>query len=284
MSVEVANGADRHTGWGRHSKAKTADEGQKKERKWSSIFWSSRRGRGWAESYLAWGARWGMIFLSSVNLEGFKIHVGFKRSTRWKFVGWKTLCNISSRTNCTDIHVQQEMKRASAGGENKHDTLIYLLLRPSIAIQKWHCSILTAMTVRISLQWDIFPQHLTRPGSCIDFPPCFLILGLGHTGETHLHMQQYIRAKQLPITTKFSLPPFSKEEVRVCMENERSFALPETTPGVVLRRKTTTNEPGIDCCFTARRSFTWATIFYAHRKFDRANWSIYYWYALLLFH
>lgn len=33
-------------------------------------------------------------------------------------------------------------------------------------------------------------------------------------GETHLHMQQYIRATQLPITSKFTLPPFSKQEVR----------------------------------------------------------------------
>ncbi len=32
-------------------------------------------------------------------------------------------------------------------------------------------------------------------------------------GETHLHMQQYIRATQLPITTKFTLSPFTKEEV-----------------------------------------------------------------------
>lgn len=33
-------------------------------------------------------------------------------------------------------------------------------------------------------------------------------------GEAHLHMQQYIRATQLPITTKFTLSPFTKEEVR----------------------------------------------------------------------
>lgn len=34
-------------------------------------------------------------------------------------------------------------------------------------------------------------------------------------GETHLNMQQYIRATQLPITTKFSLPPFTKPDVRI---------------------------------------------------------------------
>lgn len=34
-------------------------------------------------------------------------------------------------------------------------------------------------------------------------------------GETHLNMQQYIRATQLPITTKFSLPPFTKPDVRL---------------------------------------------------------------------
>ncbi|CAM9108718.1 unnamed protein product, partial [Ectocarpus sp. 8 AP-2014] len=41
----------------------------------------------------------------------------------------------------------------------------------------------------------------------------------GDHGETHLHMQQYIRATQLPITTKFSLSPFSKEELRQLLQH-----------------------------------------------------------------
>lgn len=43
-------------------------------------------------------------------------------------------------------------------------------------------------------------------------PPLNLCIVLC-VGETHLHMQQYIRATQLPITKKFTLSPFSKEEV-----------------------------------------------------------------------
>eukprot|EP00752_Nemacystus_decipiens_P013810 g12260.t1 len=41
----------------------------------------------------------------------------------------------------------------------------------------------------------------------------------GDHGETHLHMQQYIRATQLPITKKFTLSPFSKEELRQLLEH-----------------------------------------------------------------
>lgn len=76
---------------------------------------------------------------------------------------------------------------------------------------------LSVVLARVPLEFD--HDHPRPFYSLLFHARCYYLMSVygclpSRAGETHLHMQQYIRATQLPITTKFTLSPFSKEEVR----------------------------------------------------------------------